>query len=675
MNDAALSALSRISFSIGASSDEGALLSSALESFRSELGIAACAVFFPDGGAADFPSFRLGAESPLNSGLLLHSGAAAEYVTGIDRKESGLSRAPRSLCDADGTHVYLYDLPFVGVLVLEKKGDCFGRELMLGIVPLAERLALACLGSRSACAQRESGGRMARETIIGNVSGDELKENHNYLALILQSLGDGLIATDHSGSVRLVNVRAMEYLDYIPEPEETIMIESFFSKASPPADFTDAFAAVDNGDTASVDMVIIDRKGTERHLRVMLNRLDTLIGGGGEIVYLIQDVTKLKELDRLKNDFISNLSHEMRTPMNAILGISKVLSQKDAANLSERQVQGLSLIHDSGSRLLALINDMLDLSKIEAGKMEIVPEPFSLSVLFANIREIVTPLASESVTFSIELSPEVPATVVADENRIKQILLNVLGNSFKFTEEGSVALRVSASGGRLEFSVSDTGIGIPEKDLPLIFDRFKQVDGSASRRFQGTGIGLALTREIIGLMGGSITAESRGRGTTMRFWVPYREAESRMPAEDSLRETRVDLSLLPKLRLLVADDDPSGQKTFSYLLGDDYDLVFASGGEEAVSLFAKQRPDLVLMDIMMPGLDGFGALERIRSQRGGGDVPVIAVTARAMKGDRESILGAGFDGYVSKPIDGDALVGEIERHMANRRKGMYGKEE
>jgi CheY-like chemotaxis protein len=211
----------------------------------------------------------------------------------------------------------------------------------------------------------------------------------------------------------------------------------------------------------------------------------------------------------------------------------------------------------------------------------------------------------------------------------------------------------------LAFEVTDTGMGIPEKDLPFIFDRFRQVDGSASRARQGTGIGLALTRELVTLMGGTISVRSGAEGTCMTFSIPYEPAE-RSGSEQRPAAAGGAGDRLSRIRILAADDDPAGRETLAFLLADSYDIIFANDGNEAVRLFGEKKPGLVLMDIVMPGLDGFGALKKIRALPGGGSVPVVAVTARAMKGERERILGAGFDGYISKPIDGDNLIGAIE---------------
>ena len=676
MNEASLPVLYRISLSIGASFDIDSMLEAALVSFSRELGLSACGVLFykVDGDGSLF--FETKASFPEGKDLSHHYESAMRFLLSGEREpdiRSFESRLPLALADRRGIHIYLYNLPYVGVLLLEKEGPPFGKELMLDLVPLSERLALACTGCiRSMELSMVTDGTQAinrelaqsEKDLVENIrkmgeTQEELRSGRNYFALLLQSLGDGVIAADRSGGVRLVNVKALEYLDYMPEPGEEVRLDRLMMKANPQADMGLLFSGTDEDGVFPEELSVIDRQGNARYLRVIINRLDILLPGEGGIIFLIQDITKLKELDRLKNEFISNLSHEMRTPMNAILGISKVLSTKDAANLTERQAQGLFLIHDSGSRLLTLINDMLDLSKIEAGRMSIIPEPFPLEELLSNIRNFVAPLASQSVLFTLDRSPGMPKYIVADENRIRQVLVNVLGNSFKFTAEGSVALRVSADGRMLTFSVADTGIGIPEKEIPFIFDRFRQVDGSASRSHQGTGIGLALTKELVGLMGGSISVKSGDGGTVMDVSIPYERADAISLSGGSDGKEGVP-SRVSRIRVLVVDDDPAGRETLSFLLSGSYDLVFASDGDDAVRMFARSRPALVLMDIMMPGSDGFAALGQIRALPGGADAPVIAVTARAMKGDRERILGAGFDGYVSKPVDVDILTCEIE---------------
>ncbi|HNX60406.1 MAG TPA: ATP-binding protein, partial [Spirochaetota bacterium] len=425
-----------------------------------------------------------------------------------------------------------------------------------------------------------------------------------------------------------------------------------------------------------VEFEVCGRHGSRRFLRVTAQSLETLLAGASETIYLVQDITHEREIDRMKNEFISNLSHELRTPMNAILGISKMLTEKNADNLSERQKQGLTIVYESGHRLLTLINDILDLSKIEAGKMDILIRPVNTREMADRIAKIAEPLASADVSFEVEISPDVPDVVYVDEDRIQQVVINLMGNSFKFTSEGKVCLSIGRREDRIVVTVADTGIGISPDSLPFIFDRFRQGDGSMSRKYQGTGIGLSLSRELVVLMGGTISAESvYGKGTTIRFDVPIgvpvmvdQRDESPVRSSKTVCSEKENTHTRMKT-LLVAEDEETGRETLRFLLSDRYHLVFAENGEKACAEFDGNRIDLVLMDIMMPGTDGYGAYDRIRKTEKGKRVPIVAVTARAMSGEREKILAYGFNDYVSKPIDSETLVETIEKLLKSHING------
>jgi len=273
-----------------------------------------------------------------------------------------------------------------------------------------------------------------------------------------------------------------------------------------------------------------------------------------------------------------------------------------------------------------------------------------------------------TVTVPNEACKSVPAELFADEPRLQQVLVNLVGNSIKFTERGSVLLKITASKERIYFSVRDTGTGISADEIPHLFERFKQVDGSSTRRYQGTGIGLPLSREIVHLMDGDIMVESElETGTTVRFFIPLRtkilspDVSGFSSGFDSITEKSSDEKPGKRKRILIAEDEASERKIYSYLLSDEYDLVFAENGREACEMIAAVRPDLVLMDISMPEMNGIKALERVRSDEATKNIPVIAVTARAMKGEREKFLGYGFNSYVSKPIDEELLMREMHR--------------
>jgi len=443
-------ALYDISLSIAVSADLEPMLDIALSSFLKNLSLCACGVLFfkvdPEG------DLFLETKYSVPSGHLMsdHYESAMRFLLS-DEKDADIrsfeNRLPLSMIDRKGTHIYLYSLPYVGVLVLEKKGDPFGKELMYAIQPLSVRLAsacAACIRNRELEMVTESTRTINKEFLITEkrlfITIDEMKRaqealdsSRKHLALILQSLGEGVIVADKDGMVQMINVKALEYLDFMPDETEKIMLQTLFSKSTKGSLSLLELSAPGEVEQVPCEMTIVNRWQRERQIRVIPNRLESILDGESETIFLVQDVTREKELDRMKNEFISNLSHEMRTPMNAILGISRILLMKNAQNLNSRQSEGLTLIYDSGKRLLALINDILDLSKIEAGKMDIINAPFSLEALLSNIKSFVDPLSSENVTFKVDIDSSVPAIVDADENRIRQVLVNLLGNSFKFT--------------------------------------------------------------------------------------------------------------------------------------------------------------------------------------------------------------------------------------------------
>jgi signal transduction histidine kinase/CheY-like chemotaxis protein len=507
---------------------------------------------------------------------------------------------------------------------------------------------------------------------------EELNAGKNHLALILQSLGEGVIVTDGSGRVLLSNIRALEYLDVMPYDGSHIIMSDLLVNCSD--EFCSKFkGGMERGGIEQIiEFEVYGKHVAQRYLRMIVNSLESVLSGSPETIYLIQDISREKEIDRIKNEFISNLSHELRTPMNAILGISRMLSDKNAENLYDRQKQGLSIINESGHRLLSLINDILDLSKIEAGKMEIVARRVKVRDIIDHITKITAPLVSPGVVFKSFISPEVPDDIVVDDLRVQQVILNLVGNSLKFTSDGSVELSVAMKDGMIVFSVADTGIGIAEKDLPFVFERFKQGDGSMARKYQGTGIGLSLSREIVSLMGGTISAESvYGQGTVMRFDVPMglnTEEQNEILSSVMPDMTASNMETFFRsglITLLVVEDEDAGRETLRFILADRFNLIFAENGKEAVKSFNENRIDLVLMDIMMPEMDGYHVYDAIRKTDYGKYVPIVAVTARAMMGDKDKIIAHGFDAYVSKPIDSELLIVTIMNLLKTRVEGGY----
>jgi signal transduction histidine kinase len=377
---------------------------------------------------------------------------------------------------------------------------------------------------------------------------------------------------------------------------------------------------------------------------------------------------------KAKSQFLANVSHELRTPMNAILGMVRLALARQADPTAKEL---LETANESAGLLLALLNDLLDCAKIESGKLEMQAAPFSLRHVLDQSTQVLAVRASEKgIAFSCGIPPEVPDVLIGDQVRIRQVLINLGGNAIKFTDRGEVKVGVrlqsqEADAASLEFVVRDTGVGIPRGQLEKIFQPFTQADGEANRRFGGTGLGLAISANLVSQMGGRIWVESEpGQGSTFRFTVCL-PLGTDLPSEPD--RARSALATAPAtLRVLVVDDNPANQKLAAFILQERGHLVdIASGGQQGLDLTARNRYDAILMDVQMPGMDGLEATKALRDrEQDARRVPIIAVTAHAMKGDRERCLAAGMNDYLSKPIDGYEMIALVERLAAGPSTGV-----
>jgi PAS domain S-box-containing protein len=382
--------------------------------------------------------------------------------------------------------------------------------------------------------------------------------------------------------------------------------------------------------------------------------------------------------NRAKSEFLANMSHELRTPLNSLLILAKLLSRE--GNLTPDQVESAQVIHNSGLDLLRLINDILDLSKVEAGRMDVVGESMEFqTVLDALQRQFRALAISRRVNFRLELGPDLPSGMVTDWLKVEQILRNLLSNAFKFTHQGTVMVRihrpetVEMAGSTLNaihsvaFTVSDTGIGIPEDKLELIFETFQQVDGATSRKYGGTGLGLSIVRRFAQLLGGEVRLKSRlGEGSFFTLLLPLE-----FPFPDKVRESLPDGEVVPLVTqenfdatwstVLVVDDDERNRFAVGKILENRVGrILYAEDGVKALQLlYENSDVNLVLMDIMMPNMDGYQAMAEIRRQSRFVNLPIIALTAKAMPGDRQRCLDAGANDYLSKPLQVEQLFGTM----------------
>jgi signal transduction histidine kinase/HPt (histidine-containing phosphotransfer) domain-containing protein/ActR/RegA family two-component response regulator len=374
--------------------------------------------------------------------------------------------------------------------------------------------------------------------------------------------------------------------------------------------------------------------------------------------------TEADAANRAKSVFLANMSHEIRTPFHGLLGMMSLLQD---TKLTAQQADFLRTAKESANHLLAILNDILDISQLESGKLQVQPETMELPSIVAQVEALMRVQAqSKGLALTVRLEPDVPRWVRGDATRIKQILFNLLSNAVKFSDAGSVDLRVACGeGDRIEFTVTDTGVGMDEATLARLFQRFMRADESPSRRQGGTGLGLEISRDLARLMGGDITVTSRvGEGSVFALSLPLAPTAPPTPARLAPETVAAARSAGAPLRVLVAEDHPVNRAYLEAVLDKlGHQAVFKEDGDGAVRAMQQQDFDIVLMDLHMPGMDGFAAARAIRTMPAPrGRVPIIALTADAFQASRDLARQAGMDGFLTKPAHLPQLREALERY-------------
>jgi PAS domain S-box-containing protein len=500
-----------------------------------------------------------------------------------------------------------------------------------------------------------------------------VRDQQFYTRSLIESNIDALITTDPRGIITDVN-KQMEALtgctrdeligapfkDYFTNPERAEAGIKLVLGEGKVTDYELTARARDGKET------VVSYNATTFHDRD--RKLQGVFAAARDVTERKRYEQSLQEANRAKSVFLANMSHEIRTPMNAILGFSQLMRRDQG--LTARQSQYLETINRSGEHLLALINDILEMSKIEAGRTTLNSSTFDLLVLLKDLEMMFRVRTDEKkLSFAVEIIGEVPQYIVTDINKLRQVFINVLGNAVKFTEHGGIALRVGANrqganGPHLEVEIEDTGPGISPDEQDKLFRHFEQTK-TGQQAGTGTGLGLAISREFVRLMGGAITVNSQvGKGSVFAIHLPLKEGEAdAVQTKDKPRQVLKLQPGQPPCRVLIADDIEDNRQLLAQLLTPvGFEIRLAYDGAEAVREFEEWQPGLILMDFRMPVMDGREAIRRIRAMASGKATRIIAVTASAMDENRQDLLKIGADDFISKPFREVELFQKIHLH-------------
>ena len=486
---------------------------------------------------------------------------------------------------------------------------------------------------------------------------ERIKQN---MERIFASMNEGLLVFSADGTVETVNpvlekLTGMDRDELLHQPYQNLFKEEEGSKLGPL--FTERDLLQKNGRFIPVQV-----SGTALHATENALEDKTVM-----VIHDMRDYINAENANRAnraRDEFLASMSHELRTPLTSIIGNSELLS--DCENDSEKQ-KIIRSIESAGRFQLALVNDILDMSKIDSGKFSIDKTPYDLTALIDEITHIFAVRAQDAgLDLQVTVKQKPQFQLIGDSRRVGQILINLLGNAIKFTEKGGIQLTIWNTGQQLNFSVADTGIGINTEVLDRLFGRFEQADASISRRFGGTGLGLYISESLAHLMGGAIHVTSTvGQGSTFQLTLPYKVSNLPVASSSAMNATNSNSPRELKGTVLIAEDTPELQLLERRILQSmgDLEVLVASNGAEAIQLTEENTIDLILMDMQMPVMDGIEATQKLKT--GGYKPPIIALTANVMQKHRDAFFSAGCDDFLSKPINREELRVILNQYLLN----------
>ncbi len=587
--------------------------------------------------------------------------------------------------------VALFSIALAAILAVTYLWIAFYRSIMETVHSLQEATERMKSGETDILVElhtRDELGKVGQA--FNEVAGQLISAGRNYRSIFEGSV-DGIFRTDLDGQYMEANSALARIYKYKS-------VEDFYAHMVKATSlYVDPNRRKEFRDLIEKEGVVIDFE-SEVHCgdgsTIWINENARLIKDetGNPLYYegLVRDITSRKKAEsalqkaiesaefanRSKSEFLANMSHEIRTPMNAILGFAELLKGLIHDGRAQSYVQAIT---SSGQTLLALINDILDLSKIEAGKLHLEYDAIDIGVVLRDVRHIFSQKGEQKgLELKVEVAPDMPETLLLDEIRLRQILFNVVGNAIKFTERGEVIVRALVgdinprqNSVELVLEVVDTGIGIPEMEQQRIFEAFSQQAGQNTKKYGGTGLGLTITKRLVEMMHGQISIQSEsGKGTTFRFTFPEikKGTSSSTGARLTHEEQAYDLGDLEPCKVLVADDIVMNRDLIrAFFFGTDHELIEAGNGREAVDLARKERPDIILMDVRMPVMDGLQATRILKADEALKAIPVIVITASAMQTEEEELKPL-CDGFLRKPVSRTDLAGQM-RNFCKLRQG------